>query len=563
MRFETDGTGERAQQVRVKINDDAGVKQLHTLTFDYNSSNETFTLAYLRITKPDGSVVEAKADAIAKMIDDQPAPAVKDAPSFKEIREVHVAVPPIAIGDTLSYEADTKIVKPAAPGEFWYSHKFLSSTRARDEELQIDLPSDRPVHLKTAPQFSPVVTASGTRKIYTWKRTEAQNAPAPASDSANGDAQTKNKSPDVVLTSFANWEPAGKWLAALQGSAAKPNSAISAKTEELIADRKTDADKIEALYDFVAKQIRFVNIPFEQLNFEPHDAATILTDGYGDALDKCALLAAMVSAAGFHGDVVLLSSGAKLDPDVPWPGALNHALLAVTAGKNVLWMDPSSDVLPFRMLLPDLRGKQALIASTAVAPHFAGTPRDLPFPSTQTVEITGRVSSLGRLVARIRYVLRGDNEVALRMAFQRTPEAQWKQVAQTMATLDGLRGEVTDAKPSNPTATHDPFTLDFILLNENFLDWSQAKTPLALPLPTFGMPDAPENPAQPIELGNPLDVTTNLRLTLPANDSAQMPVGAGVTRDYAAYRSSYSAQEHIITAERTLRFLAREVPALR
>lgn len=561
VRFESDGTGERVQDVRVKAMDDAGIKQLHTLTFNYNSGHETFALAYLRIEKPDGSVTESNADAIAKMIDDQPAPAVKDAPGFKEVREVHVTVPAIVIGDTLSYEADTKIVKPAAPGEFWYSQNFLSNTRAHDEELQIDLPADHAVYLKTAPQFPPTATTSGARKLYIWKRTDAETAPAKTS--LDEDAQGKTKPPDVVLTSFANWEAAGKWLASIKSPAPKPASEIAVKAEEITAGKKTDVEKIEALYDFVAKQIRLISIPFEQLDFAPRDAASTLSSGYGDELDKCALLAALVDAAGFHGDVALLSSGAKLDLDLPWPGALNRAILVVTAGKDVLWMDPSSDVLPFRMLLPNLRGKQALIAPAATAPHFVETPQALPFLSKQTVEITGRVSSLGRLVARIRYTLRGDNEVALRMAFQRAPEAEWKQVAQTMATLDGLQGEVTDAKPSAPTATHDPFTLDFILVNENFLDWSQAKTLLALPLPTFGMPDPPENSAQSVVLGNPLDVTANLTLTLPVNDSAQMPVGSGVTRDYAAYRSSYSAQEHVVTAERTLRFLDREVPASR
>ncbi|HVB36482.1 MAG TPA: tetratricopeptide repeat protein [Candidatus Acidoferrales bacterium] len=570
IRFETNGTGERRQEVRVKVTGDAGVKQLHTLTFDYNSEDETFALAYLRIAKPDGTVAETSSQAIAKMIDDQPAPVVKDAPSFKEIREVHVTLPPLAIGDTLSYESDTKIIKPTAPGEFWYAHTFLSHTRARDEELQIDLPASRAVHWKMSAQFSPAATASGARKIYTWKRTQAQAAPpataavsSSGDDSADAGAAPGSKPPDVILTSFTTWRAAGKWIATLDDSAAKPNDAVAAKAQALIATQKTDGDKIETLYDFVAKQIRFVDIPFEQVDFQPHDAATVLSDGYGDGLDKCALLAALLNAVGFHGDVALLSSSAKLRPDLPWPGALNHAILAVTAGKEVFWLDPSSDVLPFRMLLPNLRGQQALIASTAVAPHFAATPLDLPFQSSQTVEITGRVSSLGRLVARIRYTLRGDNEVALRMAFERTPQAQWKQVAQTMATLDGLQGEVTDAKPSDPTATRDPFTLDFILVNEEFLDWSQPKTILKLPLPTFGLPDASENSASPIELGNPLDVTAKLTLTLPVNDSPQMPVGAGVTRDYATYHSSYASQEHVVTAERSLRFIAREVPASR
>lgn len=561
VRFETDGTGERQQEVRVKIMDDAGVKQLHTLNFEYNATNETFALAYLRITKSDGSVVDAKPDAIAKMLDDQPAPAVKTAPGFAEIREVRVTTLPLARGDTLDYEADTKIVKPAAPGEFWYSYNFLSRTRARDEELQINLPADRAIHLKTATQFPAAITTGGARKIHTWKRTRAETAAA--SESAGETSQSKDKTPDVALTSFASWEAAGKWIATLERAAAKPNAAIAAKAAALIEGKTTDADKIEALYDFVSKNIRLVSIPFEQLNFQPHDAATILSDGYGDDLDKSTLLSALASAAGFHANVVLVSATAEPDMALPSPGAFNHAILTVAAGKDVFWMDPSSDVLPFRMLLPNLRGKQALVASTDTAPHFAETPRELPFLSTQKVEITGRVSSLGALVARIRYTLRGDNEVALRMAFHRTPEAQWKQVTQTMATLDGLRGEVTDAKPSDPTATRDPFTLDFILVNEDFLDWSQAKVLLALPLPALGLPDAPENSAQAVQLGNPLDVTASLTLTLPVNDSAQMPVGAGTTRDYAAYRSSYSSQEHVITAERTLRFITREVPASR
>ncbi|MFI5127839.1 MAG: DUF3857 domain-containing protein, partial [Candidatus Acidiferrales bacterium] len=267
VRFETDGTGERVQEVRVRAMDDAGIKQLHTLTFNYNSAHETFALAYLRIAKPDGSVTEEKLDAIAKMIDDQPSPAVKDAPSFKEIREVHVTVPPIAIGDTLSYEADTKIVKPAVPGEFWYSQNFLSNTRARDEELQIDLPADRAVHLKTAPQFPPAATTSGARKLYAWKRTDTEAAPAKAS--ADEDAEGKSKPPGVVLTSFANWEAAGKWLASIESPGSRPASAVAAKVEELTSGKKTDAEKIEALYDFVAKQIRLVSIPFDQLDFAP------------------------------------------------------------------------------------------------------------------------------------------------------------------------------------------------------------------------------------------------------------------------------------------------------
>ena len=133
-------------------------------------------------------------------------------------------------------------------------------------------------------------------------------------------------------------------------------------------------------------------------------------------------------------------------------------------------------------------------------------------------------------------------------------------MAQTMATLDGLRGTVVSVKPSDPTATRDPFTLDFVLVLPDFLDWSRPRFLVPLLLPTLGLPDAPADSSKPVRLGSPLAVTTKLTLELPANDVPRAPVGAAVKRDYAEYHSEYTAQEHTITAQRTLRFISRELP---
>ena len=549
VRFENDGTGARQLDVRVKAGTDEGVNELKTLSFDYDSSNEKVALAFLRVTKSNGSSVEAKADALA----DGLAPAAKDAPAFSNLREAKATVPAMTPGDTLSYEVVTSIVKPPAPGEFWFSHSFLTARPAIDEELEISLPAERTIHIQAA-QFPPEITAAGDRKIYSWKRLNA----APA---ANGSAEP-NKSRDVVLTTFMNWDAVAKWLSATERNASAAPE-VSQKSEELASEQKTEADKIETLYEYVAKQVHLLRIPPEQADFQMDEAAKVLSAGYGDELDKCGLLAAMLNADGFHADVALLPTGEKFDPELAWPGGIAHALVLATAGKDTFWMDPSADTLPFQLLLPNSRGKNALVASSSAAPYFAETPVDPPFQSSQDVDITGRVTSLGKLTARIRYVLRGDNEYALRTAFEVTPQAQWNSVAQTMATLDGFHGTVNNAKPSDPTATGDPFTLEFILVSPDFLDWSQQRFTVPLLLPAFGLPDAPTDSTKPIHLGSPLNVSAKLTLTIPVNDSAHMPVGAAVKRDYAEYHSEYSAQEHIITAQRTLRFISRDLPPSR
>jgi tetratricopeptide (TPR) repeat protein len=549
VRFENDGTGTRQLDVRVKAGTEEGVSELKTLAFDYDSANEKIALGFCRVTKPNGSILEAKPDSVV----DGPAPAAKAAPMFSELREAHVTPPPIAPGDTLSYEVTITTVKPPAPREFWFSHSFLTARTAADEELEINVPADRTIHVQTAPQFPPKISTAGDRRIYFWQRSNA----AP---SQSGSETSKPR--DVVLTTFANWDTLGRWFTTMEHTSATATDALAAKSKELTAQQTTDAGKMEVLYEFVTKRIHITRIPPEQANFQFHEAAKVLAAGYGDELDKCNLLAAMLGAAGFVANVVLVPTGEKFDPDLPWPGAVAHAVVAATSGKETFWMDPSADTLPFRLLLPNSRGKTALVLSSS-APHFVETPLDPPFQSMQDVEITGNVTSLGKLTAHVRYVLRGDNEFALRSAFEGTPQSQWNAVAQTMASLDGLHGTVANAKPSDPTATRDPFTLDFVLVSPNFLDWSQQRVSIPVLLPALGLPDVQTDSTKPVRLGSPLDVSAKLTLTVPVNDSAHVPVGAALKRDYAEYHSDYTSQEHTVTAQRTLRFISRELPPSR
>lgn len=382
-RFENDGTSSRTIDVRVKAGTDEGVAELKTLSFDYNSSHEELTLVFLRVIRPNGSVAAAKSDALT----DGLAPAAKDASAFSELREAHAAAPKMAPGDTLTYELVTRVVKPPAPGQFWFSHNFLAAQPALDEELEIDVPAERPIHIHTAPQFPERISTIGGRKIYSWKRLNAQPR-----ESNQGPSE---KSPDVVLTTFASWDALAKWFTGMERTATAASDDLAKKSSDLVVDKKTDADKIEALYDYAATQIHLVRIPAEQAGFQLHDAAKVLSAGYGDQSDKCALLAAMLDADGFHADLALLPAADKFDPDQAWPGGIDREVVLVSAGKETFWMDPSEDTLPFRMLLPNSRGKNALLTSLSAAPHFVETPLDPPFLSTQDVEITGRVTSLG------------------------------------------------------------------------------------------------------------------------------------------------------------------------
>src|SRR5271156_809578 len=557
-RFENDGTSERTLKVRIRVQSDAGVQQLGELVFGYNSANEQMDVRTVRVRKADGTTVNAGPEAVKEMT----ATVAHDAPVYTDYKEKHITVPALHTGDTLEYEIVTRLVTPLAPNEFWFEQNFLEGAIVLDERLEVQVPSGRAVKLES-PDFPPEIADAGKEgKIYRWKRA-LLTRPSDEEEQKAKSKKAESKRPDVQLTTFTSWEEIAHWYAGLEHGRTDPTPEVRAKTQELIQGRATEIDKIEALYSYVSKNIRYVSLSFGLGRYQPHSAAEVFANQYGDCKDKHTLLAAMLQAAGIPSDAVLIPFSRKIDPDVPSPSQFDHMITAVPIGGELIWIDSTAEVAPFRLLSAPLRNKSALLVQPDGSGEIVQTPVDPPFLSTQHVEIDARVNDLGKLTASLRYFLRGDNEYALRVAFRRTPQTQWKELGQTIAALDGIQGEITNVNPSDPSDTEKPFELDLDFAQANYLDWSSKKSKVGVPLLAIGLPDANEDSADPIHLGSPLEVTMDLKMTLPENFSARAPVAVSVERDYADFKSTYHFENHVLTAQRSLNFKMRELPAAR
>jgi Flp pilus assembly protein TadD/transglutaminase-like putative cysteine protease len=557
-RFENDGTSERNLAVRIRVQSDAGVQQLGELIFGYNSSNEAMDVRFVRVKKKDGSVVTASSDSVKDMT----ATVARDAPEYTDYKEKHVTVPSLHAGDTIEYEISTRTVTALAPGNFWFDYAFVKDAITLDERLDVNLPAGRVHNFTTAPGLQDAADIAGGRETHHWRHAN-RTRPSAAEQAKKKSQPQPEVRPDVQFTTFTSWAQVAAWYANLEKGRTDPTPEIRTKTQELIQGHSTELEKIAALYDYVSKNIRYVSLSFGLGRYQPHSAADVFKNQYGDCKDKHTLLAAMLQSAGIPSDAVLIPFARKIDTNVPSPSQFDHLITAVPIGEELIWMDSTAEVAPFRLLSPPLRNKSALLVEPDGAGRLVLTPMDPPFLSTQHVEIEAHVNDLGRLTATLRYFLRGDNEYALRVAFRRTPETQWKELGQTIAALDGIKGEITNVKPSDPSDTEKPFELDLDFAQANYLDWSSKKSKVGVPLLAIGLPDANEDATDPIHLGSPLDVTMDLKMTLPANFSARAPVAVSVERDYAEFKSTYHFENHVLTAQRTLNFKMRELPAAR
>jgi hypothetical protein len=344
-------------------------------------------------------------------------------------------------------------------------------------------------------------------------------------------------------------------------------------------DRAKNAGSLpeEAIYEFISRNIKTVNLPLELAGFRPRPPSETLASGYGTSLDKARLMVALLRE---NGPLLRRRAECGWVPDtagwqisqLPRPSLFTQLLVRVYAKDKGIYLDPGLQVAPFGMVPAALRGRDIfIIPESPQGPlqspenyySWEKIPHDLPFPAAQKVEMIAAISAEGTLQSKVKYTMRGDNELLLRVAFHQTPMERWKEVAGLLALSDGFRGAITNVTASDPMATKDPFTVEYELTQPKFVDWS--KKPVRIPalLPQIALPDAPGKTAGKIELGTPLDVQTSMKLQLPEGTTVQTPAATSVARDYATFASKYDGHLNTVSVSRHISFLKREIPTER
>jgi Domain of Unknown Function with PDB structure (DUF3857) len=585
MHFDANGDSRKEVHTIVTIINILGVQQFGRISFDYNRVFQKIEIPLVRVNHANGGTSVVLPSAAT----DIPNAAAELFPAYHDVRVKSVRILGLQEGDTVEYRVITTTKEhPLAP-DFWLEHIFDRSGQVLEEHYELDLPTSRKVepHINPAtPPSSKENTGTGENAftIYRWSRTYT----VPKEGVVSEESADTPAEPDLSVSTFT-WERLSERLAELLLPGSKPmqqtkspeestkelarrpevDDVVREKEVSLTQGIKNDLERMKALYTFVATQINTVDLPLGSTGFAARPAADILNSGYATGEDKYVLLAALAAAAGLRADAVLTGYCNKKAPAIP--SEFKHLVVVGTTKEKQYWLDPAVEVAPFGMIAPTdakcaFQLRRDLSVSNVPGQEWVNAPTTLPFSAFQRVTVDASIAEDGQLSARVRYVLRGENELLLRVAFHQAPKDKWKDIATLLAISDGFRGQVTSAKASDPLSTEDAFSVEYELTQLKFVDWS--KKPVRIPalLPQIGLPDLP--PAQAlgrmapkIELGTPLDVQTSMSLRLPEGTTVQTPAGTSVARDYATYSSKYSSSLNSVVASRSINFLKRDILA--
>jgi tetratricopeptide (TPR) repeat protein len=569
--YAADATGSRERTVVERLQTDAAVKQYGLLAIPYASSSEQVVILYARVRHADGTTSETPAtDAI-----EMPAEVTREAPFYSDLKEKQLPIRSLRVGDTLEWKARITRTKAEAPGNFWGQAIMTGSAATPpvvlSETLELHIPVGVSVNV-WSPTSKPVETTADGMHLYRWSSSQLKPTTGKEAEAA---AEAKKKAlwtadeeldadqgklPTVAWTTFKSWEAVGGWYHSLESDRIVPDDTIKAKVAELTAGKSTNEERARALYNYVATNIRYIGVDFGIGRYQPHTASEILSNQYGDCKDKHTLLAAMLKAAGIDSDAVLIGVNIRFNPAVPSPASFNHLITRVTIAGQPVWLDTTTEIAPWRLLVYPIRDRQALVVPAVGVAHLDRSPADPPTPDLQTMHSVGKLDENGVSNSHIVFTFTGDTELLMRMAFRQIAPAQYNTIVQQFSQNIGYSGTTSNAELSRSTDTTKPFTMAYDYKREKAGDWSNLKTiPQLVPIILPG--DGDDDPqVRSLLLGPPHQEISTSEMKLPEGWRAVLPEAKHLHCAYANYDVTYRLDNGTLYAERRVEVLKDRVP---
>ncbi|MFH1771638.1 MAG: transglutaminase domain-containing protein [Candidatus Omnitrophota bacterium] len=102
------------------------------------------------------------------------------------------------------------------------------------------------------------------------------------------------------------------------------------------------------IYEFCAKDIRYVAVEYGESGYEPHYANDVFLNRYGDCKDKATLLVAMLREAGLKAYPVLIPTRSVYAIHDDFPAVnFNHAIAVLLHDEKLVFMDATTQTTAF------------------------------------------------------------------------------------------------------------------------------------------------------------------------------------------------------------------------
>jgi transglutaminase-like putative cysteine protease len=357
--IQADGSVVERERLRVRLDTDRDLESWspYVIYLDVNRELESVSAS---VTRPDG-----RTESVARRAQDtHEIVAPGEVHSSRKLRSLTFPVAPAGSVLAIEYQVKERPWFPA--GEV-----YLGSSSAT-ESLRVEVKGggagwrwrlDGPVSGK-APGLETRETPGGVEIVG---RSLPRLSPPDLAPSETG----------AVLRygwgEGGTWEAVGGWYERLVAGVPMGAAPVRDRAREIAGSLPGRREKLEALLDFVRRQVRYVAVEVGIGGYRPHTPQEVLERRWGDCKDKAFLLMDLLRDSGIEAWLVLIrfDPDGRVDREFPSP-QFNHAIVAVRAeglglkegdpvSGGYLFLDPTQELGALSWLSPGTQDQEALV----------------------------------------------------------------------------------------------------------------------------------------------------------------------------------------------------------
>lgn len=175
---------------------------------------------------------------------------------------------------------------------------------------------------------------------------------------------------DICLDSYcgnmSDWGNYGLWISTLLKGRDELSPDLVTKIQALVQDVKTDREKVSIVYDYLQKNFRYVSIQLGIGGLQPIGALMVSKMGFGDCKGLTNLMKAMLTSVGVESRYCVIRLDEKekdIYPDFPNFSQLNHVMLMIPQKSDSIWLECTSQIMPFGYIHQGIAGHNAIVIS--------------------------------------------------------------------------------------------------------------------------------------------------------------------------------------------------------
>lgn len=555
VRLEADGRALRTYRQVVQVLTREAAAQWGEQTFSYAPSRERLRVNWVRVVRPDGSIVsdgpsaEQEADAVAS----------EESPVYVDRKTHRITLAGVAPGTLVDYSYTTETREPVRPGDFWSSWSIHTTRLVRRSRLIVDVPEDLTPRIRERYlTFQRQETTARGRRVYIWAaqdvpRFEAE--PLAVADEAGAMG--------VSVSAPATWGDIAAWYAGLARDRYRVDAALEARLPQLLAGSRTLADSVVAVHRWVSQDFRYVSLALGLGGYQPRLPSAVLESGYGDCKDKATLFIAVLQRLGVRAYPVLTSAGGGVIREQPSVSAFDHLIAAVVgADGRYTYADLTADLVPYGSLPPSLQGEFGLVVRPDGRGEEVTFPADEPGTNAMRTVVAGELGADGTFQGDLTETYRGSQQYSIRDDLLRPfSPTERDRLARRIASgvFEGASGDslqLFDGRDLSAAArlhlvvrggraaraSGDTYILTLPIAeygNEPLVAELQARGPRRYPIDAEGV-------------FGPREVVSELRLRLPEGWLARLPTAVRAESPFGRYEALYTQTGRELLVRRTV-----------